>query len=218
MNHIFALQQVFEKLWKYAKEVYTCFVDLEKAYDRVPKDKRWTVLLEYDVRDQLLAAIKSLYKQSEVRVRVNGISIKTKPFSVSVELRQGYVFSHLPFIIYMYMDKIDRNSSSSTGVIFGECNVRRLLFADDPALLSSNKSDFQYAIDRFSGACLDAGMKISTAKTEIICLSRHPVQCSFQTNRVALQQMEKFKYLESHSRVMVDRTTSWTHVLEKQVQ
>ena len=36
MDQIFALQQVFEKLWKYAKEVYTCFVDLKKAYGRVP--------------------------------------------------------------------------------------------------------------------------------------------------------------------------------------
>ena len=32
------------------------------------------------------------------------------------------------------------------------------------------------------------------AKTEIMCLSRHPVQCSFQTNGVTLKQMEKFKY------------------------
>ena len=46
-----------------------------------------TVLLEYDVRGQLLAAIKLLYKQLEVCV--NGM--KTKPFSVSVGLRQGCV-------------------------------------------------------------------------------------------------------------------------------
>ena len=84
MDQIFALQQVFEKSWKYAKEVYTCFVDFGKAYDSVPRDKLWAVLLEYDVRGQLLAAIKSLYKQSEVCVRVNGM--KTKPFSVSVGL------------------------------------------------------------------------------------------------------------------------------------
>ena len=45
------------------------------------------------------------------------------------------------------------------------------------------------------GAFLDAGMKISMAKTEIMCLSRHPVQCSFQTIGVTLQQTEKFKYL-----------------------
>ena len=39
-------------------------------------------------------------------------------------------------------------------------------------------------------------MKISTAKTEIMCLSRHLVQCSLQTNEVTLQQTEKFKHLE----------------------
>ena len=70
------------------------------------------------------------------------------------------------------MDKIDRDSSSRSGVIFGECNVQRLLFADDLVLVSSNKSDLQYARDRFSDACLDNGMKISTAKTEIMCFSR----------------------------------------------
>ena len=170
--------RVSEKSWEYAKEVYTCFVDLEKAYDCVTRDKLWTVLLQYDVRGQLLAAIKLLYKQSEVCAQVNGM--KTKPFNVSVGLWQGYVLSLL-FIIYtyIYMDKIDRNCSSSSGITFGECNVWLLLFEDDLALLSSNKSDLQYAFDWFSDACLDAGMKISTAKTEIICLSRHPVQCSF---------------------------------------
>ena len=39
-------------------------------------------------------------------------------------------------------------------------------------------------------------MKISTAKTDIMCISRHSVLCSLQTNKVTLQQTEKFKYLE----------------------
>ena len=81
------------------------------------------------------------------------------------------------------MDKIDRDSSSSSSIIFGEYNVWCLLFADDLALLSLNKSDLQYALDRFSDACLDAGIKISTAKTEIMSWSRHPVQCSFQKKK-----------------------------------
>ena len=95
----------------------------------------------------------------------------------------------------MYMDKIDKNNSSSSGVTSGECNVWLLRLADDLALLSSNKSNLQYAVNRFSDSCLDAGMKISTAETEIMCLLRHPVQCSFQTNEVTFQQTEKFKYL-----------------------
>ena len=31
MDQIFALQQIFEKSWEYAKEVNACFVDLEKS-------------------------------------------------------------------------------------------------------------------------------------------------------------------------------------------
>ena len=65
--------------------------------------------------------------------------MKTESFNVSVGLRQGFVVSPFPFIIYM--DKIDRDSSSSSGFTFGECNVLRLVFADDLALLSSNESD-----------------------------------------------------------------------------
>ena len=66
----------FEKLYEYAKEVYTCFVGLEKAYDHVPRGRLWAILLECDMRDQLLALIKLLYKQSEVCVYVNGTETK----------------------------------------------------------------------------------------------------------------------------------------------
>ena len=59
------------------------------------------------------------------------------------------------------MEKIDKDSSSSSGVTSGKCNVWRLLFADHFTLLSSNKSNLQYALDWFSDACLDANMKIS---------------------------------------------------------
>ena len=99
MDQIFALQQVFEKSWKYAKEVSTCFVDFEKTYDYVARDKLWAVLLEYDVIGQLLATIKSLYKQSEVCVCVNGM--RTKPFNVSVGLQQGCVLSPSSSVYYI---------------------------------------------------------------------------------------------------------------------
>ena len=118
-----------------------------------------------------------------------------------------------------YIHGQDRqDSSSTTGVTFGECNVWCLLFADDLTLLSSKRSDLQYAFDWFSNTCLDAGMKISMIKTEITCLSRHPVQCSFQTNRVTLKQTEKLKYLGVTFSSDGRQATNPTHVFEKQVQ
>ena len=84
---------------QYGKDLFACFVDLEKAYDRVPQDKLWKVLQEYGVDGQLLRAIKSFYCRPEVCVRVNGK--QSKPFHVDVGLRQGCVLSHLVFIVYM---------------------------------------------------------------------------------------------------------------------
>ena len=70
-DQIFTLKQMFEKSWEYRKGLFACFVDIEKAYDRVPRDKLWKILREYGVNGQLLRAIKSYYCRPEVFVRVN---------------------------------------------------------------------------------------------------------------------------------------------------
>jgi len=50
---IFTLRQIFEKSCEYAKDVYTCFVNLWKAYDRVPREKLLGVVREYGVDGRL---------------------------------------------------------------------------------------------------------------------------------------------------------------------
>ena len=99
MDQIFIRKQIFEKSWEYGKNFFACFVDLEKAYDRVLRDKLWKVLQEYGVDGQLLSAIKSFYCSPEVCVRVNGK--QSRPFHVGVGLRQECVLSPLLFIVYM---------------------------------------------------------------------------------------------------------------------
>ena len=190
-DQIFTLKQIFEKSWEYGKDIYACFVDLEKAYDRVPRDKLWKVLQEYDIDGQLLLAIKSLYRQPEFCVRVNGK--QSEPFNVGVGLRQGCVLSPLLFIIYM--NWIDRLSQTDECIRLGSFQISRLLFADDLVLLADSEPGLQRALNCFEAACSIAGMKISTAKSEILHLSRSPNQCCLQVGGVSLKQVEKFKYL-----------------------
>jgi len=68
---LYSWKQIFEKSWEYGKDLFACFVDLEKAYDRVPQDKLRRVLQEYGIDGQLLLAIKSFYCQPEVCVLVS---------------------------------------------------------------------------------------------------------------------------------------------------
>ena len=77
-DQIFTLKQIFEKSWEYNKDLFACFVDLEKAFDQIPRDKLWKVLRKYGVDGQSSCAIKSVYCRPEVCVRVNGK--QSKPF------------------------------------------------------------------------------------------------------------------------------------------
>ncbi|KAI3353494.1 hypothetical protein L3Q82_019285 [Scortum barcoo] len=63
---------VLEGLWEFAQPVHMCFVDLEKAFDRVPRGILWGVLREYGVRGPLLRAVRSLYDRSRSLVRIAG--------------------------------------------------------------------------------------------------------------------------------------------------
>ena len=137
----FTLKQIFEKSWEYGKDLFACFNDLEKAYDRVTRDKLGKVLREYGVDGQLLRAIKSFYCRPGVCVRVNGKQLKL--FYVGVVLRQGCVLSPLLFVVCM--NWINKCSQADECATIGICKISCLLFADDLVLLSSTESGLQLA-------------------------------------------------------------------------
>jgi len=140
-----------------------CFVDLDKAYDRVPQGKLWRVLQEYGIDGRLLLA-KSFYCQPEVCVCVNGK--QSKPFHVGVGLGQGCVLSRLLFIIYM--NWIDKHNQTNDCAMIENCKINHSLFADDLVLLFSTESGHKCALYDFAAVCDNAGMKISTSKTEVL--------------------------------------------------
>ncbi|KAI3357062.1 hypothetical protein L3Q82_015445 [Scortum barcoo] len=72
VDQLYTLHRVLEGLWEFAQPVHMCFVDLEKAFDRVPRGILWGVLREYGVRGPLLRAVRSLYDRSRSLVRIAG--------------------------------------------------------------------------------------------------------------------------------------------------
>ncbi|XP_061753818.1 retrovirus-related Pol polyprotein from type-2 retrotransposable element R2DM isoform X2 [Nerophis ophidion] len=168
-----------------------CFVDLEKAFDRVPREVLWGVFRGYGVSDSLIVAVRSLYDQCQSLVRIAGS--KSDTFPVRVGLRQGCPFSQILFITFM--DRISRRSQGVEGFRFGGRGIRSLLFADDVVLMASSGRDLQLSLDRFAAECEATGMRISTSKSESMVLSRKRVECHLRVGVETLSQMEEFKYL-----------------------
>ena len=70
----------------------------------------------------------------------------------------------------------------------------RLVFADDLVLLTFSESALQQLLNGFATACDIAGMRISTFKTEVMRITRNPLQSSLQVGGISLKQVEKLKY------------------------
>ena len=62
LDQIFAVKQVIEKMIEKDKVIFMVFIDLEKAYNNVCREKLWRTLFEYEIRGRLLRSIKALYE------------------------------------------------------------------------------------------------------------------------------------------------------------
>ena len=69
-GQIFAVKQLVETTTVKDKKIYMAFMDLEKVYDNVSREKLWKVLDEYGVKGRLLKAMQALYMDERARVRV----------------------------------------------------------------------------------------------------------------------------------------------------
>ncbi|KAK7889103.1 hypothetical protein WMY93_024663 [Mugilogobius chulae] len=191
LDQLYTLHRVLEGSWEFAQPVHMCFVDLEKAFDRVPRGVLWGVLREYGVRGPLLRAVRSLYDRSRSCVRIAGS--KSDLFPVHVGLRQGCPLSPVLFIVFM--DRISRRSHGPEGVRFGDHRISSLLFADDVVLMAPSNQNLQHALERCAAECEAAGMRISSSKSEAMVLDRKKVPCPLQVGGESLPQVEEFKYL-----------------------
>ena len=86
----FILRRQKEELHAKGKKLYMCFVDLEKAFDRVPRK-----VLEWPMRkkvmpDVLVRSVMSQYEGAKKRIRVDSDS---EEFEVKVGIHQGSMLS-----------------------------------------------------------------------------------------------------------------------------
>uniref|UniRef100_A0A8C6M7F1 Reverse transcriptase domain-containing protein n=1 Tax=Nothobranchius furzeri TaxID=105023 RepID=A0A8C6M7F1_NOTFU len=178
VDQLYTFARVMQGAWEFAQPIHMCFVDLEKAYDHVPRGTLWGTLREYRVGG-FLRAIQCLYQRSVSLVRIAGS--KSDLFPVRVGLRQGCPLS--PVLFITFMDRISRRSRGVECVEFGGRRISSLLFADDVVLLASSSSDLQLLLGRFAAECEAAGMRISTSKSETMVLDRERVACQLRVGR-----------------------------------
>src|SRR5207244_8784439 len=96
---LFIVRQMQEKFLEKKKELWIAFIDLEKAFDRVPREVVWRALRKRGVGEWLINVIKSMYEGATIAVKFK--EGESAEFEVKVGVHQGSVLSPLLFIIVM---------------------------------------------------------------------------------------------------------------------
>ena len=96
---IFVVRQLQEKYLAANKRLYMAFVDLEKAFDQVPRKVIWWALRKLGVEEWIVRLVQGMYANVQSHVCVGeGYS---EEFEVKVGVHQGSVLSQLLFIIVL---------------------------------------------------------------------------------------------------------------------
>ena len=81
------------------KKIYFIFVDLEKAFGRVPPSVIWWAMRKLEIDGWIVRLLKVVYDDANSRIKVNCcFSVR---FEVTVGVHQDYVLSPLLFAIVM---------------------------------------------------------------------------------------------------------------------
>ena len=149
---IFIVRQLQEKYLARNKELWMAFVDLEKAFDRVPREVVWWALRCLGV----VSVIKAIYEDATTMVRVNGR--ESKAFSVRVGVHQGSVLSPLLFI--NVLEALSRE--------FREGLPMELLYADDLVLVAETEELLMEKLRKWKMGMELKGLRVNIGKTKVM--------------------------------------------------
>ncbi|KAK3532252.1 hypothetical protein QTP86_011841 [Hemibagrus guttatus] len=99
---IFALRILMEKYRDGQRELHCVFVDMEKAYDRVPREELWYCMRKSGVAEKYVRVMQDMYERSRTVVRC--AVGQTEEFKVEVGLHHGSALS--PFLFAIVMDQL----------------------------------------------------------------------------------------------------------------
>ncbi|KAK3547882.1 hypothetical protein QTP70_000339 [Hemibagrus guttatus] len=159
--------------------------NLEKAYDRVPREELWYCMRKSGVAEKYVRVVQDMYERSRTVVRC--AVGQTEEFNVEVGLQQGSALS--PFLFAIVMDQLSeevRQESPWT-----------MMFADDIVICSESREQVEENLERWRFALERRGMKVSRSKTEYMCVNERERSGTVRLQGEEVKKVPEFKYLGS---------------------
>lgn len=195
---LFSLQVLVQKCRDLCHPVYMCFIDFEKAFDKVQHSKLIEVLMKVNTDGKDLRIIRNLYYNQTANVRV-GKNV-TEEVEIKRGVRQGCLLSPMLFNIYSEFIFKEALEHVNCGVQIEDENGRHIInnlrYADDTVLIANNQQDLQLLMDKVVNSCEEYGLKLNVKKTKYMIVSRKTVRpLSIKAYGTELERIKAITYL-----------------------
>ena len=87
------------------KDLHMVFIDLEKTYDKIPRNLMWWALDNHKVPTKYVTLIKDMYDKVVTSVRTTDGD--TNVFPINIGLHQGSTLS--PYLFALVIDEVTRD-------------------------------------------------------------------------------------------------------------
>ena len=153
---IFIVRQLQGKFLAKNKNLYLAFVDLEKAFDRVPRQVLWWAMRKLGIDEWIVQLVQAMYCELRSKVRVSNCF--SDSFNVNVGVHQGSVLSLLLFI------KVLEALSQE----FRTVSPWELLYADDLVIIAETIEELSQKLDAWKVDLEKKGLRVKMKKTKIM--------------------------------------------------
>ncbi|KAM3386548.1 hypothetical protein ACQJBY_009864 [Aegilops geniculata] len=188
MEAIFLVRQLMERYREQKRDLHMVFIDLEKAYDKIPRNVMWWALEKHKVPAKYITLIKDMYYNVVTSVRTSDVD--TDDFPIKIGLHQGSALS--PYLFALVMDEVTRDIQGD----IPWC----MLFADDVVLVDDSRTGVNRKLELWRQTLESKGFRLSRTKTEYM-------MCGFSTTRCEEEEVsldgqvvprkDTFRYLGS---------------------
>jgi hypothetical protein len=195
IDHIYSITSIIRNRLANNQSTFSCFIDFQKAFDFINRDLLFYRLLLYKVDGKIYKAIKSIYKETESAVRLNGKF--TRWFNINFGVRQGDALSTTLFSAFINNLATEINSLD-LGIDIENSKIATLFYADDIVLVAGSEGDLQRMLDCVHNWCSRWRMSINVGKTNIIHFrkkSKSLTNFQFKIGSNIIEKVTEYKYL-----------------------